>query len=133
MEVAPSRRAPVVYFNLSGDIAPDLAIFIGGALLFAVGGHVQRDVFQRALDFREANIHRVDGYDEFREQLDSEGGFFLAHWDGSAETEERVQQETKATIRCIPLIPLDPADAEPGECMVTGKPSEQRVIFARAY
>ena len=67
------------------------------------------------------------------ERLDSDGGFILAHWDGTGETEEKIQQETKATIRCIPLSPLDPADAEPGACMVTGKPSEQRVIFARAY
>ena len=94
---------------------------------------VQRDVYQRALDFRNANTHRVDTYDEFEECLDSEGGFVLAHWDGTGETEERIQQETKATIRCIPLQPLDPADAEPGRCMVTGEPSEQRVVFARAY
>jgi prolyl-tRNA synthetase len=94
---------------------------------------VQRDVYQRALDFRNANTHRVDTYDEFRECLDREGGFVLAHWDGTGETEERIQQETKATIRCIPLQPLDPSDAEPGRCMVTGEPSEQRVVFARAY
>jgi prolyl-tRNA synthetase len=94
---------------------------------------IQKDVFQRALDFRAANIHRVDSYDEFRERLGSEGGFFLAHWDGTGETEGKIQQETKATIRCIPLDPLEPGDAEPGTCMVTGKPSEQRVIFARAY
>jgi prolyl-tRNA synthetase len=94
---------------------------------------IQKDVFQRALDFRAANIHRVDSYDDFRARLESDGGFILAHWDGTGETEEKIQQETKATIRCIPLNPLDPADAEPGACMVTGKPSEQRVIFARAY
>jgi prolyl-tRNA synthetase len=94
---------------------------------------IQKDVFQRALEFRNANIHRVDSYDAFKECLDAEGGFIVAHWDGTGETEEKIQQETKATIRCIPLQPLDPADAEPGACMVTGKPSEQRVIFARAY
>jgi prolyl-tRNA synthetase len=94
---------------------------------------IQKDVYQRALDFRAQNIHRVDGYDEFREKLEADGGFILAHWDGTGETEEKIQQETKATIRCIPLSPLDPADAEAGACMVTGKPSEQRVIFARAY
>ncbi len=94
---------------------------------------VQRDVYQRALDFRNANTHRVDTYDEFKECLDREGGFVLAHWDGTGETEERIQQETKATIRCIPLQPLEPSDAEPGRCMVTGEPSEQRVVFARAY
>lgn len=94
---------------------------------------IQKDVYQRALDFRNANTHRVDSYDEFKERLDAEGGFFLAHWDGTGETEEKIQQETKATIRCIPLEPLDPVDGEPGACMVTGKPSERRVIFARAY
>ncbi|RKZ17606.1 proline--tRNA ligase [bacterium] len=94
---------------------------------------IQKDVFQRALDFRNANIHRVDSYDEFRDCLDKEGGFILAHWDGSGETEEKIQKETKATIRCIPLEPLSPEDAQPGSCMVTGKPSQQRVIFARAY
>ena len=93
---------------------------------------IQRDVYQRALDFRNANTHRVDSYDEFKDRL-GDGGFFLAHWDGTGETEEKIQQETKATIRCIPLSPLDPVDAEPGACMVTGKPSAQRVVFARAY
>jgi prolyl-tRNA synthetase len=94
---------------------------------------IQKDVYQRALDFRAQNIHRVDSYDEFKECLDEKGGFILAHWDGTGETEEKIQQETKATIRCIPLEPLDPADAQPGKCMVTGNPSEQRVIFARTY
>ena len=105
-------------------------------LLTTVAGlleEIQKDVFQRALEFRATNIHRVESYDEFRERLGSEGGFFLAHWDGTGETEEKIQQETKATIRCIPLDPLEPGDAEPGTCMVTGKPSVQRVIFARAY
>ncbi len=90
---------------------------------------IQNDVFQRALDFRTQNTHEVDSYDEFKERLVEEGGFFRCHWDGSAETEERIQTETKATIRCIPLD----APEEPGQCMVTGKPSKGRVIFARAY
>jgi prolyl-tRNA synthetase len=70
----------------------------------------------------------VDSYAEFKDGIE-EGGFFLAHWDGTPETEERVKKETKATIRCIPLQ----GDACPGKCMVTGQPSKQRVIFARAY
>jgi prolyl-tRNA synthetase len=94
---------------------------------------VQKDVYARALAFREANTHRVDTYAEFKERLESEGGFYVAHWDGTRETEDRVQEETKATIRCIPLEPLDPADGEPGVCMVSGKPSARRVVFARAY
>ena len=72
---------------------------------------------------------RVDTYDEFKERIE-EGLFIMAHWDGTPETEERVKNETKATIRCIPL---DTTDAEPGRCMVTGRPSARRVLFARAY
>jgi prolyl-tRNA synthetase len=78
---------------------------------------------------RERYYTPVDSYDEFKRLLDERGGFFLAHWDGTAETEERVKNETKATIRCIPLEGKD----EPGTCMVTGKPSARRVLFARAY
>jgi prolyl-tRNA synthetase len=71
----------------------------------------------------------VETYDEFKSLLESKGGFFLAHWDGTAETEEKVKEETKATIRCIPLD----AGEEDGVCMVTGRPSKRRVIFAKAY
>jgi prolyl-tRNA synthetase len=77
---------------------------------------------------REENMHAVDSYAEFKVQVEK-GGFILAHWDGTAETEERVKSETKATIRCIPLS----GDKTPGKCMVSGKPSAQRVIFARSY
>lgn len=90
---------------------------------------IQNNLFQKALDYRSENIQKVDTYDEFKTKLESDGGFFLAHWDGTAETEELIQQETKATIRCLPLDD----DGEEGVCMVTGKPSKQRVIFAKAY
>ncbi len=90
---------------------------------------IQRDVYQRALAFREANTHRVDSYDEFRERVNTEGGFYLCHWDGTAETEAKIKDETKATIRCIPLD----GEKEEGSCMVSGKVSRQRVVFARAY
>ena len=70
----------------------------------------------------------VETYDEFKEVLEQKGGFIYAHWDGTAETEERIKNETKATIRCIPLT-----EAIPGTCMVTGKASKQKVLFARAY
>ena len=70
----------------------------------------------------------ADTYDEFKEKIEK-GGFILAHWDGTPETEEKIKNETKATIRCIPLD----GDETPGVCMVTGKPSARRVIFARAY
>ena len=70
----------------------------------------------------------VETYDEFKVEIEK-GGFILAHWDGTPETEDKIKEETKATIRCIPLD----GDTTPGTCMVTGKPSKQRVIFARAY
>jgi len=89
---------------------------------------IQKNIYNKALAFREANTYRVDSYHEFKERIE-EGGFFLCHWDGTAETEEQIKNETKATIR---VIPFD-HDGETGACMVTGKPSSQRVIFARAY
>ena len=90
---------------------------------------IQSGIFRKALDHRARRTVRVDTYDEFKERIE-EGLFIMAHWDGTPETEERVKNETKATIRCIPL---DTADAEPGLCMVTGRPSARRVLFARAY
>jgi len=89
---------------------------------------IQENLYQKALAMRERFTRAVDTYDEFKLAIE-EGGFILAHWDGTAETEERVKEETKATIRCIPLH----GDKVPGRCMVTGGPSAQRVIFARAY
>jgi prolyl-tRNA synthetase len=90
---------------------------------------IQRSIYQKALAFREANITKVDDYGTFKEILDGKGGFIAAHWDGTPETEEKIKDETKATIRCIPLD----APEEAGQCMYTGKPSARRVIFARAY
>ena len=90
---------------------------------------IQSGIFRKALDHRARRTVQVDTYDEFKERIE-EGLFIMAHWDGTPETEERVKNETKATIRCIPL---DTADAEPGRCMVTGRPSARRVLFARAY
>jgi prolyl-tRNA synthetase len=89
---------------------------------------IQANIFKKAKDFRDSHIVKVDTYEEFKEQIEK-GGFILAHWDGTTETEEKIKDETKATIRCIPLE----GDKTPGVCMVTGKPSAQRVIFARAY
>jgi len=90
---------------------------------------IQDNIYQKALNFRTENTRKTDSYDEFKKMLDETPGFISAHWDGTPETEERIKQETKATIRCIPLDnPL-----ENGVCMVTGKPSIQRVLFARAY
>ena len=89
---------------------------------------IQGNLYQKALAMREQSTRHVDTYEEFKQAIE-EGGFIHAHWDGTAETEEKVKQETKATIRCIPLE----GDTTPGTCMVTGKPSARRVIFARAY
>ena len=89
---------------------------------------IQSNLYQKALDMRDNSTCAVDTYEEFKVAIEK-GGFILAHWDGTAETEERIKEETKATIRCIPL------GAEPvaGKCMVTGAPSAGRVYFARAY
>ncbi|PVZ09319.1 proline--tRNA ligase [Porphyromonas loveana] len=89
---------------------------------------IQKNIFRKALNYRQEHTITVDTYEEFKEKIE-EGGFILAHWDGTPETEERIKAETKATIRCIPLA----GDTTPGVCMVTGKPSVQRVLFARAY
>ena len=89
---------------------------------------IQANIFKKAYDHREANIINVDTYEEFKEKIE-DGVFIMAHWDGTPETEELVKNETKATIRCIPLA----GDKTPGKCMVTGKPSACRVLFARAY
>ena len=90
---------------------------------------MQESIFNKACKFRDAHITRVDTYEEFKATLETKGGFVSAHWDGTPETEERIKEETKATIRCIPLKP----EAEEGSCVRTGKPSPYRVLFARAY
>ncbi len=90
--------------------------------------NIQENLYNKAVDFREENTHIVDSYDEFKKVLEEKGGFIYAHWDGTAETEEKIQQETKATIRCIPF-----GKPEAGKCMVSGNPSARRVVFAKAY
>jgi len=90
---------------------------------------IQKNIYDKAFKFRAENTTKVDSYDEFKELLNTKGGFFLAHWDGTTETEIKIKEETKATIRCIPFDAPD----EEGVCMVTGKPSHRRVIFALAY
>jgi Prolyl-tRNA synthetase len=89
---------------------------------------IQENIYKKAMDFRTAHTTTADTYEEFKEKIEK-GGFILAHWDGTSETEEKIKEETKATIRCIPFS----GDHIPGKCMVTGKPSAQRVVFARAY
>ena len=91
-------------------------------------GEIQTNLFERAKKFRTENTKKVDTYEEFKSQIDG-GGFFLAHWDGTKETESKIKEETQATIRCIALN----QEPEEGVCMVTGKPSAGRVVFAKAY
>ena len=90
---------------------------------------IQENLFQKAASFRNEHTTEVASYEEFKAVLNGKGGFILAHWDGTAETEERVKNETKATIRCIPLD----GDDVPGTCIFTGKPSNKKVLFAKAY
>ena len=90
---------------------------------------IQSNLYNRSLQFRDANIRKADTWDEFVSLLDNDAGFVYAHWDGTTETEEKIKELAKATIRCIPFDnPL-----EDGKCILTGKPSKQRVLFARAY
>jgi prolyl-tRNA synthetase len=90
---------------------------------------IQQNIYKKAKDFRTENTYKIDTYEEFKSQLETTGGFISAHWDGTAETEEKIKEETKATIRCIPLD----SENEPGNCIYSGKPSKKRVLFAKAY
>ena len=90
---------------------------------------IQKKLYHKALSFRENNTHSVNTWDEFKDVIENKGGFVLAHWDGTTETEEKIKDETKATIRTIPLD----GKMEEGKCIYSGKPSKQRVVFAKAY
>lgn len=90
---------------------------------------IQKGIYDKALKFRDSMITKVDTYDEFKKVLEDKGGFILAHWDGTPETEEQIKNETKATIRCIPVD----APEEEGKCIISGKPSHRRVLFAKSY
>jgi prolyl-tRNA synthetase len=90
---------------------------------------IQKNLFKRALQYREEHTTEVNSFDEFKEVLETKGGFISAHWDGTPETEEKIKEETKATIRCIPFD----QKKEEGRCVYSGKPSQGRVLFARAY
>ncbi len=91
---------------------------------------IQENIYQKALEFREQHTHYIDTWDEFKIQIEKPlPGYIMAHWDGTDETENRIQEETKATIRCIPID----GDDESGKCVYTGRPSKQRVVFAKAY
>ncbi len=90
---------------------------------------IQESIYKKALDYRESHITKVDTFEEFKEVLNTKGGFILAHWDGTSETEDKIKELTKATIRCIPLE----GEIEEGKCVLTGNKSARRVLFAKAY
>jgi prolyl-tRNA synthetase len=90
---------------------------------------IQHGIYQKAFDFRKENTTEVNSWEEFKQILDQKGGFLSAHWDGTPETEEKIKELTKATIRCIPLDQVP----EQGTCVYSGKPSSGRVLFAKAY
>ena len=90
---------------------------------------IQENIYQRALAYRDSHITEVNSYEQFKEVLESKGGFLSAHWDGTPETEAKIKEETQATIRCIPLDQKE----EAGICIYSGKPSKGRVLFAKAY
>jgi prolyl-tRNA synthetase len=119
VEVARRDTKEKMVIGLDG-IAP----YVDGLLQ-----EIQKNMFDKAKKYRDEHITNADSWDEFEKLLDEKGGFIAAHWDGTAETEEAIKEKTKATIRCIPLN----NKKEDGKCILTGKPSVQRVLFARAY
>mgnify|MGYP003564397622 CR=1 FL=1 len=90
---------------------------------------IQENIYTKALDFREENTREANSWEEFKNLIENAGGFVAAHWDGTAETEDAIKNETKATIRCIPLKNAN----EEGRCIYSGKPSKERVLFAKSY
>lgn len=116
-----ARRDTKEKFTVQQD---GLAIYV-----FNLLNEIQENIYKKAHQFREEHITEANSYEEFKTLLDEKTGFISAHWDGTADTEKRIKEETKATIRCIPLNNKQ----EDGVCIVTGKPSIQRVLFARAY
>lgn len=119
LEIA--RRDTKEKTSISADSAIDYIVDLLDA--------IQKNIYQKAIAYRAEHTTEVDSYDAFKKVLDDKGGFVLAHWDGTPETEKRIKEETKATIRCIPLNNKQ----EAGKCIVTGNPSSQKVVFARAY
>lgn len=117
-----ARRDTLTKESTSADSVADKIV----ALL----DDIEKNIYQKALAYRDAHIFKVDSWDEFKTKIE-EGGFLLCHWDGTSETEEKIKEETKATIRCIPFDSC--VCEEEGKCIYSGKPSHRRVIFAKAY
>ncbi len=120
VEIARRDTGEKEIFSLEGSISEKVQALLDD---------IQNSIYDKALKFREENTTSVDSYEEFKRVLDDKGGFVSAHWDGTAETEEKIKQETKATIRCM----IFNGEDEEGVCMYSGKPSARRVLFARAY
>lgn len=120
LEIARRDTGEKQSFDLSGDIAAKVEELLND---------IQNNIYQKAVDFRTEHTTEVDSYEDFKKVLDDKAGFVSAHWDGTAETEDKIKEETKATIRCIPLDRKE----EAGVCIYSGKPSQGRVLFAKAY
>jgi prolyl-tRNA synthetase len=117
--------------DLPGKEAKEMNVSLSGApaRIVELLKAMQQDLFERARQWRDANSFEVNSYEEFKQKLEEPGGFLWAHWDGTRATEDRIAAETKATIRCIPFN----RSKEKGKCILTGQPSEGRVVFAKAY
>ena len=119
--VEVARRDTLEKKIISRDMVNDIVI--------GLMEEIQQSIYRKSMEFRRENTRKVDDWDEFREIMVKKPGFVLAHWDGTAETELKIKEETKATIRCIPFD----AEVEEGKCIYSGKTSEKRVLFAIAY
>ena len=117
-----ARRDTLTKESMSADVVVEHVT--------ALMDKIQENIYNKALEFRASKTYMVDTWEEFKEKIE-EGGFLLCHWDGTPETEEKIKEETKATIRCIPMDTN--VIMEEGKCIYSGRPSKQRVIFARSY
>ncbi len=131
LEIGPRDLEKRSVFSARRDLREKKGLAVDGIAeaVPALLATIQDDILARALRFREESTRRVDNWDEFKQVLEADGGLLYAHWDGTGETEAAIQEETKATIRCIPLDD----DLEDGACVYSGKPSKRRVLFAKAY
>lgn len=131
IEVGPKdvQKGEAVFVRRDNRAKQAVALNAAADEAAALLTRMQEDLFNKAKGFRDANTHRVDNYAQFKRVLEEQGGFLYAHWNGSAEVEAKIKEETKATIRCIPIG----GEPVPGECVVTGERSLQRVYFAVAY
>jgi prolyl-tRNA synthetase len=126
-----SNACVVARRDVPGKEGKEMGVPLAGApkRIIEILRQMQTDLFERARKYRDANSFEVNSWDEFKKKIEEPGGFLWAHWDGTRETEDKIAEETKATIRCIP----DKRANEKGKCILSGNPSEGRVVFAKAY